>query len=144
MIAAHKKASKKALLAFDDMANFGSRKAIEDARDKVMKKIEKDYEVFVSLNNGRNPLLGFETYILPMAIAVISYVLRFIADFTCSEWSTTCRASSDMLSHIYMAVFFFLIIVASTKAKQISDLLERIKAAIRMLSDSGNSKSKIE
>jgi hypothetical protein len=31
------------------------------ARDKVMKKIEKDYEVFVSLNNGRNPLLGFET-----------------------------------------------------------------------------------
>ena len=61
MIAAHKKASKKALLAFDDMANFGSRKAIEDARDKVMKKIEKDYEVFVSLNNGRNPLLGFET-----------------------------------------------------------------------------------
>jgi atlastin len=84
------------------------------------------------------------SYILPMAIAVISYVLRFIADFTCSEWSTTCRASSDMLSHIYMAVFFFLIIVASTKAKQISDLLERIKAAIRMLSDSGNSKSKIE
>ena len=31
------------------------------ARDKVMKKIEKDNEVFVSLNNGRNPLLGFET-----------------------------------------------------------------------------------
>ena len=57
----HKEASAKALAAFDDMATFGNRKAIEEARDKVMKKIQKDFEVFTSLNDGRNPLLGFET-----------------------------------------------------------------------------------
>jgi atlastin len=57
----HKEASAKALAAFDDMANFGNRKAIEEARDKVLKKIQKDFEVFTSLNDGRNPLLGFET-----------------------------------------------------------------------------------
>jgi hypothetical protein len=34
-----------------------------------------------------------------------------------------------------MVVFFFLVIVASTKAKQISDLLDRVKAAYRMLTD---------
>jgi atlastin len=57
----HREASEKALKAFDDMANFGNRKAIEEARDLVLKKIDKDYQVFVSLNDGRNPLLGFET-----------------------------------------------------------------------------------
>jgi atlastin len=57
----HKEASFKALKAFDEIANFGNRKAIEDARAKVMQKIAKDYEVFLSLNEGRNPLLGMET-----------------------------------------------------------------------------------
>jgi atlastin len=57
----HKEASAKALAAFDDMATFGNKKAIEEARDKVLKKIQKDFEVFTSLNDGRNPLLGFET-----------------------------------------------------------------------------------
>mmetsp|Transcript_18384 Transcript_18384/g.44277 ORF Transcript_18384/g.44277 Transcript_18384/m.44277 type:complete len:684 (-) Transcript_18384:199-2250(-) len=136
LMAKHREASLKALLAFDDMANFGSRKGIVDAREKVMQKIAKEYDVFLTLNNGRNPLLGFETYILPMVVAVLSFVLRWIADFTCSGWSQTCRASSEILSHIYMVVFFFLVIVASTKAKQISDLLDRIKAAFGMLTDS--------
>lgn len=136
LMAKHKEASSKALLEFDEMANFGSRSAIVEARDKVMRKIAKDYEVFLSLNDGRNPLLGFETYLLPMLVAGISFVLRWVADFTCSSWSQTCRASSEILSHIYMVVFFFLVIVASTKAKQISDLLDRGKTAYRMLTDS--------
>jgi len=131
----HNEANRLALKAFEDMANFGSRKAIDEARMKVMQKIAKDYEVFVSLNDGRNPLLGMETYLLPMLVAGISFILRWIADFTCSSWSQTCRASSDLLSHIYMVVFFFLVIVASTKAKQISEFLERGKAAYRMLTD---------
>ena len=74
-------------------------------------------------------------YLLPMAVAGISFIFRWIADFTCSSWSQTCRASSEILSHVYMVVFFFLVIVASTKAKQISDLLERVKTAYRMLTD---------
>merc|ERR1711966_583503 len=106
-----------------------------------MQKIAKEYDVFLSLNDGRNPLLGFETYILPMVIAVLSFVLRWLADFTCSSWSQTCRASSDILSHIYMVVFFFLVIVASTKAKQMSELLDRAKSAYGLLTDS-NTKQK--
>jgi len=136
LIAKHKEASSRALLAFDEMANFGSRSSIEEARDNVMRKIAKDYEVFLSLNDGRNPLLGFETYLLPLFVAAISFILRWIADFSCSSWSQTCRASSEVLSHVYMMVFFFLVIVATTKAKQISDLLDRGKAAFHLLTDS--------
>lgn len=61
LLAKHQEASSRALSAFDDIANFGNRKAIEEARAKVMQKIAKDYDVFMSLNDGRNPLLGFET-----------------------------------------------------------------------------------
>jgi len=74
-------------------------------------------------------------YLLPMVVACMSYILRWIADFTCSGWSQTCAASSELLSHLYMVVFFFLVIVASTKAKQVSDLLDRVKTAYRMLTD---------
>jgi atlastin len=70
-----------------------------------------------------------------MVVAGVSFVLRWFADFTCSSWSQTCRASSDVLSHVYMVVFFFLVIVASTKAKQISDVVDRVKTAYRMLTD---------
>jgi len=131
--AMHREASEKALLSFENMANFGSRSAIGDAREKVLQKIAKDFEVFKSLNDGRNPLLGFETYMLPLLVALVSFILRWFADFTCSSWSETCRASSDILSHIYMVVFFFLAIVASTKAKQISDLFDRVRATANLI-----------
>jgi len=72
-----------------------------------------------------------------MVVAFLSYLLRWFADLTCSEWSQTCKASSELFSHVYSVIFFFFVIVAWTKAKQISDVLERAKAAIRMLSDGG-------
>jgi atlastin len=61
LLVKHKEASSRALKAFEEIANFGNRNAIEEAKAKVMAKIAKDYEVFLSLNEGRNPLLGFET-----------------------------------------------------------------------------------
>jgi len=135
LMAKHREASDKVLMEFDAVANFGSRKAIIEARDKLMEKIAKDFDVFVSLNDGRNPLLGFETYLLPGVVAALSYVLRWIADFSCSSWSQTCRASSELLSHIYMVVFFFMVIVVSTKAKQITNVLDRGKAAYRVMTN---------
>ena len=45
---------------FDGIANFGSHKAIADARDEVIKSIEESFEMYSKLNDSRNPLLGFE------------------------------------------------------------------------------------
>ena len=75
------------------------------------------------------------SYLLPAVVAALSYILRWLADFTCSEWSQTCRASSELLSHIYMVVFFFLVIVGSTKAKQLKEVVDRLKAAYSMIFD---------
>lgn len=48
---------------------------------------------------------------------------------TCSSWSQTCQAGSDFLSHVYQVVFFFLVIIGSTKAKQLSQAAGRMKQA---------------
>jgi atlastin len=77
-----------------------------------------------------------------MLIAFMSYVLRKIADLTCSEWSQVCRASSDMLSHIYSVVVIFLLIVAATKAQQISAVLRKVKTAIEVMASDGGTKKK--
>ena len=76
-------------------------------------------------------------YIIPLSIGFVSIVLRWIADFTCSSWSQTCRVGSDVLSHIYQVVFFFLVILASAKAKQLSEAVGRVKRALELLTSDG-------
>lgn len=60
----HKKLLAKALEVFDTMATFGSKKAIEGARNTVVEQIHDDFEVYTSLNDSRNPLAGLETWVL--------------------------------------------------------------------------------
>jgi hypothetical protein len=53
-----------------------------------------------------------------------------------------CRKSSDFLSHIYAVVVIFLMIVAGTKAKQIKDVMNKVKAAFAVMNDGGDKKKK--
>jgi atlastin len=80
------------------------------------------------------------SYALPLAVALVSFILRWIADATCSPYSTVCKKSSDFLSHVYAVVIIFLIIVGATKAKQVKDIIERLKGAVQLLSDGGKAK----
>ena len=57
----HKHLLTKAMNMFDSMATFGSRQSIEVARQSVLDVIDKEFEVYTSLNEGRNPLAGLET-----------------------------------------------------------------------------------
>ena len=70
---------------------------------------------------------------VPLVIAFISFVLRYIADSTCSSWSQTCKASSDLLAEIYTILFLFLLIVASTKMKQMNEIYEKVKDTWHLL-----------
>ena len=75
-----------------------------------------------------------------MFVAFVSFVLRWIADATCSPYSTVCKKSSDFLSHIYAVVVFFLVFVAVTKAKQVRELFQKIRAAVQLLMSDGKEK----
>jgi hypothetical protein len=81
------------------------------------------------------------SYIIPLSIALIAYVLRVIADTTCSSWSSVCRSSSDFLSHLYAVVLCFMLILAATKAQQIKAVVNRITGALELvMEDRGKAK----
>jgi atlastin len=77
-------------------------------------------------------------YIIPLAIATISYILRAVADLTCSSYSQTCRNTSELLSHIYAVVIIFLLIVGGTKAQQLKEFFGRVKSAIELIANGGD------
>lgn len=138
----HEKAVAECVEMFNSVAKFGNRRNISLARQSTLRKINEDFELYSQLNEGRNPLAGLETYLIPMTVAALSFILRWIADSTCSSWSQTCRAGSDVLSHIYSVVFFFLMIVGTTKTKQIVDAFGRMKVALSALSGGGSNNGK--
>lgn len=138
----HRMLMAKSLDFFDSMATFGSRQSIQGARKTVVDQINDDFEVYESLNVGRNPLAGLETYIIPLSVAFLSFMFRFIADYTCSPYSHVCRKSSEFFSHVYAVVLCFMLIVGMTKAQQIKELVTRIKAAAQMLNDGSSNKAK--
>mmetsp|Transcript_116925 Transcript_116925/g.239233 ORF Transcript_116925/g.239233 Transcript_116925/m.239233 type:complete len:584 (-) Transcript_116925:1608-3359(-) len=129
----HRHLLMKAMKKFDSMATFGSKKSIEAARNSVLQMINDEFVVFCSLNEGRNPLAGLETYIIPLTVATASYILRAFADLTCSSYSQTCRNTSELLSHIYAVVIIFLLLIGATKAKQIKEVLQRFKSAVEIV-----------
>eukprot|EP00536_Pseudo-nitzschia_multiseries_P003452 jgi/Psemu1/236703/estExt_Genewise1.C_530078 len=133
----HRHLKMKALKTFDSMATFGSKLSIEEARRSVLDTISDEFEVYCSLNDGRNPLAGLETYIVPLTVATASYILRAVADMTCSNVSQTCRNTSELLSHVYAVVIIFLMIIAATKAQQVKEFFNRVKGAVVLVANSG-------
>jgi atlastin len=81
-------------------------------------------------------------YIIPLTIATASYILRAVADLTCSGYSQTCRNTSELLSHIYAVVIIFLIIIGATKAQQLREFFGRLKGALQLVASGGDNKAK--
>ena len=67
----------------------------------------------------------------PIFVAMASFIVRWFTDATCG--ATVCRAASEVFSHVYIVVFLFLAIVASTKVKQIKDVLKRAKSMVEVM-----------
>jgi len=123
----HRNLMKEATLVFDDMANFGNPRAIEEVKGELMNDIFQSYELYCKINEGRNPFSGLEIVIVPLIITVVSLIMRKFTDYTCSDWSQTCKATSEVLAETSGIVFFFLIIVFATKAREFSDFIKKLK-----------------
>lgn len=82
------------------------------------------------------------SYAIPLTVALVAFILRWIADATCSPYSHVCRKSSDLFSHIYAVVIIFLLIVGATKAKQVKDFVNKIKTVLETMNGNGGGKQK--
>jgi len=138
----HESIMSKSMKSFNDIATFGNSTNIEKARTQLISEVNQRFYTYEKLNESRNPLAGFETFIFPTGIAVLSYILRNLADMTCSSWSQTCRAGSDALSHILAVSVLFLGIVYATKAKHVNEKISHIIAACNTVLSLGETTSK--
>lgn len=127
-----------ALENFVKRAHFGSKAGIEGSKREAINKIDNDWQVYVKLNEGRNPFLGLEVVFIPAIVALGSYIARFVVDTSCTSWSQTCKSSSDILSQVLAVISLFLIIVLSTKTKQLIELYKKCKHAFELFTGGGN------
>lgn len=58
--AEHAKCKQESIAKFASIANFGSERSIEVARDELLGEITSSLEIYESLNESRNPLAGVE------------------------------------------------------------------------------------
>lgn len=137
---AHEEIRVLAIEEFKRRANFGNKANIEKSKRDVLQKIDQSWDMYSKLNEGRNPLAGLEVLLVPLIIAFVSFLLRFIADSTCSSWSQTCKASSDILAEVYTIFILFLMLVGATKFKQIQDLFAKIKGALGVMMEGDGKK----
>lgn len=89
-------------------------------------------------------LVVFNRYLVPLSVAFLSMVLRWITEWTCAPYSTVCKAGSELLSHIYAVVFCFLAIIALTKMKQIQEGFRRVQVALQALQTPASPRTKAD
>lgn len=76
----HRKCSDESLKLFRSVANFGSKKGIEEARHELLDEIHSSFSFYESLNESRNPLAGMELYVvLLLAVFIVEYLTSFSA-----------------------------------------------------------------
>ena len=65
---------------YDGMATMGSKSSIADTRKQLEQDIDRAQEQYDLNNKNKNPWQGAEQYILPMAIAILAWFLRYFTD----------------------------------------------------------------
>jgi atlastin len=70
--AEHTRLLQSSLALFQDMADFGSQRSIQLARAKVLNEIDGSFRLYEKLNESRNPLMGFEMYVIFLGFFLVN------------------------------------------------------------------------
>lgn len=134
----HEESKGEALALFNEMANMGRAAAIKATREQLEDELSSELQRYEQVNESRRPFKNMEYYLIPMAIAAAAFILRTLADASCSSWSTTCKRTSEGLGHIYVVIFLF---VAITSAGRIKQFMEHLKNVLPLLLGAGGQQS---
>jgi atlastin len=107
----HEAASGASMRLFNSLATFGPDESIGASRDALASSIADKYRQFVELNTMRDPLHNFEYYVLPVIFGVVAYILRFVADMTCSPYIGVCKGASDFFGLIASLCLLVILVV---------------------------------
>jgi len=126
----HQMSEKSAINEFDKRANIGRKEAIAEARAKLLEDITNKKSEYIMLNESNRPMKDLEVYFLPMSVAAGAFLLRYIADTSCSSWSDTCRKTSHGLSMVYVSIFLFILISGFKSFKAALHRISRIVSSV--------------
>lgn len=99
----------KALQIFDEIATMGSPATIGKMRESLLEMIEAERVRYTATNALRNPFKDVEMYVIPVAVALVAWVLAVFVNATCS--TDFCEATEDTFVNVYLFVFFGIIVL---------------------------------
>ena len=97
----HQTFFKESMDIFAEIANFGSRKAIDNSKNTVEKAMQENFDLYSQLNDSRNPLLGIGMSVYILAFVMISPIMYCADMFSLQlhhshgRWISLCIASLD-------------------------------------------------
>lgn len=105
----HDRVNQEAMDIFDDRATMGANDVIDAMRDNLVEQIESEKTRYFTTNALRNPFKDLEFYLLPLAIALVAWIMSVLTDITCS--TDFCERVEDTFVNIYFYVLFLLIVL---------------------------------
>lgn len=129
-LAHHRACKDGALRLFDTSANIGRRAQIKEFRAKVLEEVEDLFTRYEEANANRNPFRNFEYYALPLLVALVAFVLRWVSELesTCSlERRYMCKAVSHAMGHIYVFLVTFVLILSFNRIRLFVDYLQQVR-----------------
>lgn len=104
----HKAAVQEAILEYEANTKIGSEKVNEDAQVGLLKEIKIRYVEYQESNRLRDPLAFVAPYIIPLIIAVVAYIFRYVLNTVCPRRSYACLDFADFFGSVYTVIFSFL------------------------------------
>lgn len=109
---------------FDEIATMGSVTVIDKTRSTLLEHLETEKQRYFTTNALRNPFKDLEFYLLPIAIALASWILATITDMACS--TDFCERVEDTFVNIYLFVFFGIVVLMWKQIKSAISYLKEI------------------
>ncbi len=128
-LAHHRACKEGSLRLFDSTATIGRKAQIKEFRARVLAEVEDLFSRYEEANANRNPFRNFEYYALPMLIALVAFVMRWVADLesSCSlERRYLCTNVSNAMGHVYVFLVTFILILSFNRVKLFVDYVRQV------------------
>ncbi|KAH8059282.1 GTPase [Aureococcus anophagefferens] len=113
--------SSQAQTMLEATAEANNRNAAGAALGRLVREMDKAKDRFRLMNDARNPFKNAEFYVIPLAIATASWIMRKVTDTVCPEdgsfVANTCNRAEEALGKLYGGIVFLMLIAGYNRFK---------------------------
>mmetsp|Transcript_7636 Transcript_7636/g.13370 ORF Transcript_7636/g.13370 Transcript_7636/m.13370 type:complete len:563 (-) Transcript_7636:52-1740(-) len=109
---------------FASIATMGPVASIRLHKSKLDKQIDERFADYLEANRLRDPFSFVAPFIVPIMIALMAYVARYILETVCPRRNVTCMDISDFFGSLFSTIMAFLLLYFMTQGYQVQ---QRVK-----------------